>query len=207
MGIRGLDRGESAALVIHECQNGMVSPAIASNAGLAANAAGRGVVARIAALAGVCRELGVPVVHSTIEPRPDGVGSDSSCLLLGALMKKGQVVAGKPAAEIHPDLAPQPGDIRIRRVHGLTPFHGTELEAYLRERGVRTVVLAGVSSDVGIPGAALEAVNRGFRVVVPEDCIAGSSQDAHDWQVAHTLPLLATVGSADAVAAVLRART
>jgi len=42
-------------------------------------------------------------------------------------------------------------------VHGLTPFHQTELEAYLRDLGARTVVLGGVSTDVGVPGGALAA--------------------------------------------------
>jgi nicotinamidase-related amidase len=189
---------------MHECQNGMINPAIASNGPLARHAESRGVVENIARLAAACRELGLPVVHSTIEPRPDLAGTDASCLLLGSLLKKGAVVAGSPYAEIHPRLTPQDGDIRIRRVHGLTPFHGTELEWYLRERGVRTVILTGVSSDVGIPGAALEAVNRGFRAVVPEDGIAGSSPEAHEWQVSRTIPLLATVSDTEGVIAELR---
>lgn len=205
MNVRNLDRGERAAFVMHECQNGMINPDVATNGPLAAHAKSRGVVENIAAVASACRELGIPVFHSTIEPRSDYVGTDSSCLLLGSLVKKGGIVAGKEAAKIHPALTPHDSDIRIRRVHGLTPFHGTELEAYLRERGVQTVIFAGVSTDVGIPGASLEAINRGFRVVVPEDCIAGSSPESHDWQVKHTLPLLATVSNTKDVLEALRA--
>jgi nicotinamidase-related amidase len=112
-------------------------------------------------------------------------------------------VAGRPEAEIHPELAPRPEDVVMSRVHGLSPFHGTELEPVLRAHGVETVILTGVSTNVGIPGASPEAVNRGFAVVVPEDCAAGAWPEAHEFQVRHTLPLLATVTTADDVKAAL----
>src|SRR3954470_10549475 len=203
MGVRGLDRGDRAALVINECQNAMVNPAASSNEGLAAQAATRGIVPRITRLAAAFRAAGAPVVHSTIVLRPDGFGTQANCLLLGSLKKKGAVVAGCRGAEIHPDLEPHPSDVVLQRAHGLTPFHSSELEPLLRERGVTSVVLTGVSTNIGIPGAALEAVNRGFTVVVAEDCTAGAWPEAHDFQVRHTLPLLATITSADEVAAAL----
>src|SRR5215218_5872333 len=122
MGVRGLDAGESAALIINEAQNAMVDPAFGGNAGLAAEAARRGMVGRIAELAHACRAAGVLVVHTTITPRPDGVGTMTNSLLLGSLVKKGMVVAGSPAAEIHADLAPDDRDVVLARVHGLSPF-------------------------------------------------------------------------------------
>ncbi len=84
----------------------MVNPGIATNGPLAEHAASRGVVPRIAGLAAHSRERELPVVHSTIELRPDHVGTDASCLFLGVLVKRNGVVAGRPAAEIHPELAP-----------------------------------------------------------------------------------------------------
>ena len=206
MAIRGLDQGQPAALVVNECQNGMVDPTHGGNTGLAAEAARRGVVERIAELARACRAAGVLVVHTTMVPRPDGVGTTANSLLLGSLVKKGAVVAGSPAAEIHPLLAPDSRDVVIPRMHGLSPFHGTELEPVLRSRGVATVIITGVSTNIGVPGACLEAVNRGFTAVVPEDCTAGAWPEAHEFQVTHTLPLLATVSTADEIAAVLAAR-
>jgi nicotinamidase-related amidase len=207
MGVRGLDAGESAALIINEAQNAMVDPAFGGNAGLAAEAARRGVVGRIAELARACRAAGVLVVHTTMTPRPDGVGTTANCLLLGSLVKKGTVVAGSPAAEIHPDLSPDDRDVVLSRVHGLSPFHGSELEPVLRSRGVSTVIVTGVSTNIGVPGACLEAVNRGFTVVVPEDCTAGAWAEAHDFQVTHTLPLLATVTTSAEIIDVLTGRS
>jgi nicotinamidase-related amidase len=207
MGIRGLDKGERAALIINEGQNAMVDPAFGGNAGLAAEAERRGMVGKIAELARACRAAGVLVVHTTMVPRPDGVGTMTNCLLLGSLVKKGTVVAGSPAAEIHADLAPGDGDVVVARTHGLSPFHASELEPVLRSRGVSTVIVTGVSTNIGIPGACLEAVNRGFTAVVPEDCTAGAWAEAHEFQVTHTLPLLATVTTSAEIIDVLAGRT
>jgi nicotinamidase-related amidase len=203
MSVRGLEPGRRAALVINECQNGMVNAEASSNAGLAGQAAERGIVPAIARLAAAFRTVGGPVVHTTIVLRPDGAGTTANCLLLGSLKKKGAVVQGRKEAEIHPELTPHAEDIVVQRVHGLSPFHNSELESYLRERGVDTVVLTGVSTNIGIPGTALEAVNRGFTVVVAEDCTAGAWPEAHEFQVTHTLPLLATVTSSEEIAGAL----
>ena len=135
------------------------------------------------------------------------MGTEATSLLLASLVKKKLVVSGQKEAEIHPDLTPQEGDVVLNRVHGLTPFHGTELEWVLRAEGVTTVIVTGVSTNIGVPGACLEATNRAFTAVVPEDCIAGSSTEIHDFQVTHTLPLLATVTTSDEVASVLRNRS
>ncbi|MEV6481792.1 cysteine hydrolase [Streptomyces sp. NPDC051576] len=204
MGVRGLDRGERAALIINECQNAMINEEFSHNGGLVDEIATRGVLGRIAALADAFRTAGALVVHSTIVLRPDGVGTAMPCLLLAALAKRATCVEGRPDAEIHPELTPHDGDFVLRRVHGLSPFHGTELESVLRQREVRTVVVAGVSTNIGIPGTCLEAVNRGLAAVVPEDCVAGSSREIHDFQLAHIIPLLATVSSAEEVVAALR---
>lgn len=206
MTVRGLDRGETAALLINEMQTGIVDPAFGAGAGLAAHLASRSVTPTIAALAQAFRAAGLPVVHSTIVLRADGAGTSASSLLLGVLKKRGSVIEGTDGARIIAGLAPEPEDLVSQRRHGLSPFHATELEVLLRERGVQTVVITGVSTDVGIPGACLEAINRGFTAVVPEDAVAGSDADTHQVQLTRTLPLLATVTTAADVRAALAAR-
>ena len=76
----------------------------------------------------------------------------------------GDIVAG---------LAPQDGDVVVCREHGMTGFYESGLDAYLRNTGVDTVILTGVSVNIGVMGTAIEAVNRGYTVVVPTDCVAG----------------------------------
>ncbi|MBX6388135.1 MAG: cysteine hydrolase [Frankia sp.] len=201
--VRGLEPGRHAAVVIHEWQRGTVDPTVSSVPGLAAHATDRGATKNINALTAAARAAGVPVFWSTIEPRADRVGTTASCLIL-ATLRKGAVVAGNDLAALHPELVTAESDIWIRRVHGLTPFHQTELEAYLRDLGVQTVVLGGVSTDIGVTGGVLEAVNRGLSVVVPEDCTAGSSPETHDFLVRNQLRLLATVTDSASVIEALR---
>ena len=55
----------------------------------------------------------------------------------------------------------------------MTGFYESGLDAYLRNIGTKTVILTGVSVNVGVLGTAIEAVNRGYTVVVPTDCVAG----------------------------------
>lgn len=204
MGIRGLDKGERAALLLNECQNGIIHPEYTARAGLAAEIERREMIQRLAELVAVCRELGVLVVHSTIVLRADGMGTEASSLLLGSLVKAGKVLEGRVEAEIHTALAPVPSDYLSQRRHGLSPFHGTELESVLRQQRIQTVIVTGVSTNIGIPGACLEAVNRGFRAVVPEDCVAGAWPEAQDFAIKHMLPLLATVTTGPDVIAALR---
>lgn len=207
MTIRGLEPGKRAALIINECQNAMLDPEFKDNVELAQQATERKISQRISDLADVCRSAGLLVVHSTIVLRKDSLGLTPSCPLLGSLRKRGNCVEGNRAAEIHPDLTPKPEDYVSQRRHGLTPFHGTELESILRHREVQTVIVTGVSSNVGIPGTCLEAINRGFTAVVPEDAIAGSSAEIHDFQLENIIRLLATVTTTQDVLAALPSLT
>ena len=71
-------------------------------------------------------------------------------------------------------LAPRDGECVVTRFHGLTPFHGTELDQLLRNLGVRTVVATGVSVNIGILGLTIEAVNAGYQVVIPREAVTGT---------------------------------
>lgn len=192
-----------AALLINECQLAMTEPGAGHNDGLAGEAASRGIIDRLAVLAKGFRAAGRPVVYSTIVPRADYAGFNANCVLLGLLKKQGVVVAGSPVVGLHPGLGAEDTDFISERIHGLTPFHGTELEPTLRNMGVDTVVVTGVSTNIGVPGACLEALNRGFQVIVAEDCTAGAWPEAHEFQVTHTLPLIATVVSSEDLLALL----
>lgn len=202
-GVRGIEPGKRVAVLIHEWQRGTVDPELTGIPGLAARAEELHGTENINRVTEAARAVGFPVFWSTIEPRPDRVGTAGNSVLLSGL-RKGALVAGAPKTALHPGIKADPErDIWIRRVHGLTPFHGTELEPYLREQGIETIILCGVSVDVGVTGAALEAVNRGFSVVVPRDCTAGSTPEIHEFLLANQLRLLATISDAEAVVAAL----
>lgn len=194
---------QSAALVISECQRGILDPAASVTPGLAAQAAERGIVARIAGLAKAFRAAGLPVVHCVIGHRPDLAGMRPNSLLGALAIKNRTLIAGTPDALPPPELAPQPGDHVSSRATGITAFYGTDLDATLRLRSVGTIVLTGVSTDVAIPGFALEAVNRGYYVRIPADCVAGTSATSCEMMMSGLLPAIARITDAAAVLAEL----
>jgi nicotinamidase-related amidase len=68
---------------------------------------------------------------------------------------------------------------------------------------VRTLIVTGVSTNLGVPGAVIEAVNRGYSVIVAEDCTAGVWPEAHTFVVEQLLPPLAVIASSDEIISAL----
>jgi nicotinamidase-related amidase len=92
-------------------------------------------------------------------------------------------------------------DYVLTRYHGISPFHGTELDQLLRNLGVRTVVATGVSVNVGVLAMTIEAVNAGYQVVIPREAITGTPDAYVEAVLDNTLRLLATITPVDDVVA------
>ena len=61
-----------------------------------------------------------------------------------------------------------------------SPFHSTDLDGQLRERGLDTLVITGAETDMCVLAAVLDAVDLGYRVVIPVDAVCSSSDEMHD---------------------------
>ncbi|WP_214413060.1 isochorismatase family cysteine hydrolase [Sphaerisporangium fuscum] len=151
-----------------------------------------GVIANTHALLEAARAAGVPVVHCTAAFRPDRAGSHArnSPFITVLLKDPAHMLEGTGAVEVVPGLW-DPSDLESRRGHGFSPFTGTSLDMLLRSLDVSTVVAAGVSLNLGIPGLALEAVNLGYRAVVITDAVAGFPESYAEAVLEHTIGLLA----------------
>ncbi len=151
------------------------------------------------------RKAGVRVYHCTVALSADGPGPLANTPL-GArtLARSGGADPSRSAAgaAVVPELGPEPQDIVAVRDHGLTAFHETGLDGRLRSAGVRTVVLAGVSINIAITGAAIEAVNRGYTVVIPGDCVAGAPPSYARDALQYTLRNLAYLSTAEEICTV-----
>lgn len=64
-------------------------------------------------------------------------------------------------------------------------FNGTELELKLRERGIQEVHLIGVVTDICVLHTAVDAYNKGFKIVVHEKAVASFNQAGHEWALSH----------------------
>ncbi|MFD8548065.1 cysteine hydrolase [Streptomyces sp. NPDC059649] len=189
----------STVLLTVECQRGVVGPESALPE-LADVARTSGALANIARLVAAAHEAGVQVMHAVAERRPDGRGASRNARLFRAAEKLPvQQLAGSTAVRIADPVPVGAGDLVVRRLHGLSPVAGTEVDALLRNLGCRTLVVTGVSANVAIPNTVFDAVNLGYTAVVPADAIAGVPADYTPAMIRNTLALVATVTTTEGV--------
>jgi nicotinamidase-related amidase len=159
-----------------------------------------GTVINAARLLDAGRAAGATIVHCTAAFRPDRRGSNSNAPMFQfAAREPDHLVIGTPAAEVMPALGPEDGDLVIDRVHGMTPFTGTSLDFEMRNLGITTVVVTGVSVNIGVIGLVLEAVNLGYQVVVATDAVAGVPAEYAQAVLDNSIRMLATLRSVDQI--------
>jgi nicotinamidase-related amidase len=200
--LRALLNPAHAALLLMECQEGVIGTGSGGRLNALAEAVAKhGTIEQIGRVLAAARRAKVPVFHLTIARRADNAGASANCLLLALGRKGTPLLPGSPQQAIVKALAPVDGDFVVNRFHGVTPFHAGELDQLLRNLGVKTVVVTGVSVNIGIPGMTIEAVNCGYQVVVPREAVAGTPDEYVAAVFEHTLRLLATITSVDDVVA------
>ena len=183
----------TTALVVSECQRDVVGdlsklPALAESA--------RSAVANVALLAAAARRAGVQVIHATAFVRSDGKGANTNTRISAGLRRRlaeGAPAAANPeeSATIVDEIGVEPADILLRRFHGMSPMHDTGLDSVLRNLGVTTVVVVGVSLNIAIPNTVMDAVNSGYLVCVPTDAVAGVPPEYGEAVLQHTIGYLA----------------
>jgi len=184
------------AIVTSEVQNGVVGDR--SVLPQLAEAAQVGMVPALRKLLPVARAAGVQVVHCTAYRRADGRGANVNARMFKGVRKAPvQLLPGSAEVEVLADLGPDPDDLVLTRTHGLDPMTGTDLDPVLRNLGVRTVVVTGVSVNVAITNLVMDCVNRGYDVVLPRDAVCGIPADYADAVIDNTLALLAAITTTD----------
>ena len=186
------------ALVTQECQKGVlgddaVFPQLAE-------IARKEMIPNAGRLAKAARATGVPVVHCVVARRADGRGSNHNAKVFRVAEKSAvNLLPGSDATEVIDEIGVEESDVVLSRIHGLGPMAGTELDAVLRNLGVRTIVGIGVSVNVGMTNFAMDAVNLGYRFVLARDAVAGVPQSYADSMIENTLSWVATIVTTDEV--------
>jgi biuret amidohydrolase len=181
------------AVITCEMQRGVIGDLSAAKE-LADEVAELGVIDAAALLCADARRAAVRVVHAVVALRADRAGVSMNTPMMRYVVKNpDQVLEGSPSAELCPELGPAPEDIVCGRIHGLSPFTGTELDAILRNLEVRTIVPVGVSVNEALLGLCLSAADLGYQIVLPTDAIAGVPRSYVRDVVQHSLIYLATV--------------
>jgi len=179
-------------LLLQECQKGVIG-SLSALPEMAA-AAQAEMVPNIVRLVGAARRAGVRVIHATAAHQPDMWGANTNARVFhGVLKSPVRLVTGVEAVEVLDEIGVEGDDILFYRQHGLSPMQGTELDSLMRNAGVTTIVLAGVSANVAIPNTTFDAVNRSYQVVIPRDAIAGTPTEYTEQVLKHTLGYIATI--------------
>jgi biuret amidohydrolase len=183
----------TTALMLMEIQQAVIGKATpplftalrdsAEKVGLATNA---GKLLRAA------RAAGVKVFHCPAYHRAGQEGFITNCRLAQAVKRADMPMAlGSEGVDFLPEVRPQGDEFVMWRFHSPTIFHDSSLDSVCRNLGITTVVLTGVSLNLGIPGSTIEAMNRNYRVVIPTDCVAGYPFEYGEMVLKNTLHGLA----------------
>ncbi len=177
----------NSALILIDLQKGIVAMPTAHPAAE--------IVSRSAQLARAFRERHLPLVLVHVTGRPAG--------RTDAVIPN----VARPAdwTEFVPELDQQPTDFVVTK-KCLGAFTGTPLDGYLRERGVTQVVIAGISTSVGVESTARSAYDLGYNVTLVVDAVTDREADAHRLTIEKIFPRLAEVGTTTDVLKLLAER-
>lgn len=151
------------------------------------------IIGRSAQLARAFREQGLPVVLVNVLGRPPG-RTDA-----------GPRNFSFPAdwTELVPELEQQPEDHVVTKQR-VGAFVGTDLNDYLRQRGVTQVFLAGIATSVGVESTARSAYDLGYNVVLVVDAMTDRDADAHRHSIEKVFPRISETAESDDVLRLLK---
>ena len=164
---------KTSALLIIDMQNAFLEPGTLLEA-----PSGRDIIARLAKLIEVCRELGVPVIWVRLDSNAPYGG-----LLLDkypSLREQRVLFKGTHSFEFFPDLpAPRENEYHIVK-HKYDAFHGTDLNTLLRNIGADTLIITGVTTNCCCESTARSAFEHDYKVAFTSDGTAAFEARLHE---------------------------
>ncbi|MFF2244331.1 cysteine hydrolase family protein [Arthrobacter sp. NPDC058130] len=186
-----LNPQHTAVIAIH-CQGDIVSGNGAFAPFFHDQVVSRNVISKIDRLLDNARESGMTVIYTRVAFKPDFSDLNANSPLLKVVEQAGCLKEGSELADIIPELAPATNDVVIthQRVGGFVP----ELTAVLEDRGIDTLVFAGVATNASVESTARVATDAGYRVIIAEDACSAATPEAHQASI-ESLGLLAEIAT------------
>ena len=173
-----VEPAHTAVLVI-DMQNDFCAPGGHTEVNLGKDVADcQAAVAPIERLVASARRAGAPVVWIKADYDRAYLSPPIHARQVARGIAEAYCVSGTWGAAFY-RVSPEEGDLVIEK-HRHSAFIGTPLDRVLRDRGIRTVVVAGVQTHVCVESSLRDASARGYYVVVPGDCVGSFDRDLHD---------------------------
>jgi biuret amidohydrolase len=186
------------ALLLSEVQRNVIGD-MAQLVAMAEAAKEVGVIGACARLAEAARGHGVPVIHCLANTAPGRFGNNVNARLFQGMSRNVAAAAHDPSGDTPCPEVWRAGDILSIRDHGLNPMADSALDRRLRNRGITTVIIAGVSLNVAIVNLTMDAVNNSYQVIVARDAVAGVPVDYAIPVMKNTLGYLAALATTDEI--------
>ena len=157
------------------------------------------IVSNAAAIADAFRSNDMPVFLVHVTPSSDGKD---------ALHPVADFVMQRPTlqpdwADFMPEMGPKPEDFIITK-HQWGAFYGTELDLELRRRGITTIVLCGISTNIGVESTARFAYEYGYEQIFAEDAMGAMTEEEHSFTVTKTFPRIGRVRKTEEILKALK---
>jgi maleamate amidohydrolase len=163
--------GERPALIVVDVNLGFTDPASPLVCEL------DGVVLAIAQLLAAARRASLPVFFTTVAY--DDEGKEAAAVFIEKIPALLTLEAGSRWTEIDPRIAPLPGEPVLAKLFA-SAFFGTPLSALLREAGCDSLVVTGASTSGCVRATVVDALQHGYRTVVPREAVGDRNPAAHE---------------------------
>jgi gluconolactonase len=181
------------ALLIQDLQNDVISEGGAwADSGSPQHAKEQGVVANVKKLAAAFRKAGAPVIHVHYIVEKGAPGLKLNAPLFQGVKDVNALVRGSWGAAPVDGLEPKKGDYVVEKMR-MSGWQGTRLENLLSALGVDTIIVTGAWTNMSVEHSARTGADKGYVVVVPEDCCSTMNADWHNASINYALQNVSTV--------------
>jgi len=190
---------DRCVLIVQDLQNDVIIEGGAfADSGSPEHAKEQDVVENVKALAETCRSKGIPVFHVHYIVEEGAPGLKLNAPLFQGLKDAGALVRGTWGAAPAEGLEPQDGDFVVEKMR-MSAWQGTKLESLLAGLGRDTIIVTGAWTNMSIEHTSRTGADKGYFMVVPEDCCSTMNADWHNASINYALQNVSTVTTRAAV--------
>jgi gluconolactonase len=187
------------AMIIQDLQNDVIMEGGAfADSGAPGHARAQRVVDNVRRLAEAARARGVVIIHVWFVVEPGAPGVTLNAPLFEGLVDSKAMVRGSWGAAPVQGLEPRPGDFVVEKMR-MSAWEGTRLETILKATGRDMIINTGAWTNMSVEHTARTGADKGYFMVVPEDCCSTMNADWHNASINFALQNVSVVTNADAV--------